>query len=295
MMHRLIFHNDRILPLESVRLSPGQAGLLNGWGVFSTLRIYDGYPFAFERHWQRLVSDASRIELPLTFDPESVWKELLDLVRANQVKSGTVRIYFTFNRVGYWCSEEPFPTVDWIMYTTDLPPRETIARLAKMEHGRYSASPLSGVKVTSWLNNVWSLQQAQKRGFDEVILFNERGEVAECTSANVFCVRAGKVLTPPLSSGCLAGVTRAILLEMASSVGVKMQESVLTQEDLWAAEEVFVSSTTREVCPVKEIEEHKVPVVGGEVTSRLKKAFSDYVAREIVRCAQTAQTQRTKA
>ncbi len=294
MMHRLIFHNDRILPLESVRLSPGQAGLLSGWGLFSTLRIYDGHPFAFEWHWRRLVSDASRIQLPLIFDPESVWNELLALVRANQVKSGAARIYFTFNRVGYWCSDEPFPPVDWIMYTTDLPARETIARLALMEHGRYSASPLSGVKVTSWLNNVWSLQQAQNRGFDEVILLNERGEVAECTSANVFCVRSGKVLTPPLSSGCLAGVTRAILLEIASSVGVTIEESVLTREDLWAAEEVFVSSTTREVCPVKEIEERKVPVVGGEITSRLKKAFSDYVAREIARCAQKAETQRIK-
>ncbi len=295
MMHRLIFHNDRILPLESVRLSPGQAGLLNGWGLFSTLRIYDGYPFAFERHWRRLVSDASRIQLPLTFDPESVWSELLALVRANQVKGGAARIYFTFNRVGYWCSDEPFPPVDWIMYTTDLPARETIARLALMEHGRYSASPLSGVKVTSWLNNVWSLQQAQNRGFDEVILLNERGEVAECTSANVFCVRSGKVLTPPLSSGCLAGVTRAILFEIASSVGLTIEESVLTREDLWAADEVFVSSTTREVCPVKEIEDRKVAVVGGEITSRLKKAFSDYVAREIARCAQRGQTQRIRA
>ena len=293
-MHRFIFHNDRILPLERVRLSPGQAGLLNGWGLFSTLRIYDGYPFAFERHWQRLVSDASRIELPLTFDPESVWNELLGLVRANQVKSGVARIYFTFNRVGYWCSDEPFPPVDWIMYTADLPARETIARLALMEHGRYSASPLSGTKVTSWLNNVWSLQQAQNRGFDEIILLNERAEVTECTSANVFCVRSGKVSTPPLSSGCLAGVTRAILLEMASSVGVTVEESVLTRQDLWAADEVFLTSTTREVCPVKEIEEHKVPVVGGEVSSRLKKAFSAYVAEEIARCARMGQTQRIR-
>ncbi len=293
-MHGLVFHNDRILPLERVRLSPGQAGLLNGWGLFSTLRIYDGYPFAFERHWQRLITDASRIQLPLDFDRDAVWNQLLALIRANQVKSGAARIYFVFNRTGYWRSEEPFPPVDWIMYTTDLPARETIARLALMEHGRHAASPLSGVKVTSWLNNVWSLQQAQNRGFDEVILLNERGEVAECTSANVFCARSGKVLTPPLSSGCLAGVTRAILLEIASSAGVTMQESVLRPEDLRAAEEIFVSSTTREVCPVKEIENHKVPMVEGEITSRLKKAFSAYVAEDIARRARNGQTQRIR-
>jgi branched-chain amino acid aminotransferase len=293
-MHPLVFHNDRILPLEEVRLSPGQAGLLSGWGLFTTLRIYDGHPFAFERHWRRLVTDASRVQLPLTFDPESVKKELLALVRANQVKKGVVRVYFLFNRVGYWCSKETFPTVDWIMYTADLPPREAIARLALMEHGRYSASPLSGTKVTSWLNNVWSFQQAQNRGFDEVILLNERYEVAECTSANVYCVRGGKALTPPLSSGCLAGVTRAILLEIAGSVGVRMEEAILTREDLWAADEIFLSSTTREVCAVKEIEAHKMRVVEGEITLRLKKAFSDYIAEEIARCARMEQTQKTR-
>ncbi len=294
-MHRLVFHNDRILPLESVRLSPGQAGLLSGWGLFTTLRIYDGYPFAFERHWQRLVTDASRIELPLDFHPDAVWNQLLALIQANQVKNGAARVYFVYNRVGLWRSEETFPVVDWIMYTTDLPAREKISRLALMEHARHAESPLSGVKVTSWLNNVWSLQQAQNRGFDEVILLNERGEVAECTAANVFCVRSGKVLTPPLSSGCLAGVTRAILLEIAGNAGVMMQESVLRPQDLRAAEEIFVSSTTREVCPVREIEDHKVAIVEGEITSRLKKAFSAYVAEDIARCAQKRQTQRIRA
>jgi branched-subunit amino acid aminotransferase/4-amino-4-deoxychorismate lyase len=93
-MHKHVFHNDRVLPLEHVRLSPGQAGLLNGWGIFSTLRIYDGVPFAFERHWERLRRDAERISLPLPYDREVVRKAILQLLQANDVKDGCLRIYF---------------------------------------------------------------------------------------------------------------------------------------------------------------------------------------------------------
>ena len=105
MLHRLVFHNDRILPMEQVRLSPGQAAVINGWGLFSTLRVYDGQPFAFERHWNRLANDARRIELPLEFSPDAVRAQMLELIAANQVRSGCVRIYFLHNKIGIWCSD----------------------------------------------------------------------------------------------------------------------------------------------------------------------------------------------
>jgi branched-chain amino acid aminotransferase len=276
-MHKHVFHNNRVLPLEQVRLSPGQAGLLNGWGVFSTLRLYDGVPFAFERHWERLRRDAERINLPLPYDRGPVRKAISQLLQANGVKDGCLRIYFVYNRIGIWCSQEKMPATDLIMYTADLPRRPGPVKLGLLEHGRYAAHPLAGVKVTSWLENVWAAEKAQNRGFEDMVLLNEHGLVAECTAANIFFVNGGKVSTPSQSSGCLAGVSRQILLEIALSSSVPIEERDVTVEEMWAADEVFISSTTREVQPVSSIEDHEYKPAPGPVTERLARSFTDYV------------------
>jgi branched-chain amino acid aminotransferase len=283
MLHKFVYRNDQLVPMQEVRLSPGQAGLLNGWGVFTTIRIYDGQPFAFDRHWKRLTTDAHRLKIPLEWQAETVLDRLGKLIDANQVKEGCARIYFVYNRVGFWVSEETMPGVDLILYTAELPKRKGPVRLAMQSYGRYAASPLAGVKVTSWLENVWMLDQALRRGFDEVVLLNERNEVTECTAANIFCVRNGEVSTPPLSAGCLPGVSRGILLEMGDEAGLRVKETSLTAEDLLGADEVFITSTTREIQPVSQIEERKIAQVGGPFTERLAEAFSQYVARSFLK------------
>lgn len=283
MLHKFVYHNDRLVPMEEVRLSPGQAGLLNGWGVFTTLRIYQREPFAFNRHWRRLMADAHQLEIPIGWQPDAVSQHLATLIDANRVNDGCARIYFVYNKVGYWISDESEPDVDLIIYTADLPRREGPVRLALQAHGRYAASPLAGVKVTSWLQNVWMLDQAVKRGFDEVILLNEHDKVAECTAANIFCISKGEATTPPLSAGCLPGVTRAVLLEIGAEAGVPVREATLNTQDLFTADEVFITSTTREVQPVSEIEGCKIAQPGGPVTKRLAEAFSRYVAESLVK------------
>ncbi len=278
MIHRHVFHNDRLLPIEQVRLSPGQAGLLSGWGLFTTLRIVEGVAFAFERHWKRLEKDAARTRCPFPFEEGKVHTRLCELLRLNQVKEGCARIYAIYNQIGFWRSEENFPEVDLLIYTANLPSYREPARLAVREHGRHAASPLAGVKVTSWLTNVWSLHEAQQGGFDEVVLLNERGEVAECTAANVFCVRGGRVFTPPIASGCLEGVTRGMLLEISQGAGVRVEEKSLRPEDLYSAEEVFISSTNRSLLAVGEVAGHRIAVAPGPITQKLEKAFASYVA-----------------
>lgn len=283
MIHRYVFHNDRILPVEQARFSPGQAGLLNGWGLFSTLRIFHGVPFAFDRHWNRLSKDARRTRLPFPFDAERVRAQMHELIQRNEVVEGTARIYAIYNKVGFWQSDEAFPEVDLLLYTAGLPPHREPVRLALGEHGRYAASPLAGVKVTSWLLNVWSIQGAQQRGFEDVLLLNERGEVSECTAANIFCLRGKRVFTPPLSSGCLEGVTRGVLMDLAPSSGYPIEEKTLLPDDLYTADEVFITSTNRSLVGVEEIEGHKLAVAPGAVTRQLEQAFArhmeDYVTR----------------
>jgi len=283
-IHRYVYHNDRLVPIEQARLSPGQGGLLSGWGLFTTMRIFQGEAFAYERHWRRLEKDSGRTRLPFPFDPAQVRRQLSEVLKANQVTEGTARIYMIYNRVGAWQSDEAMPLVDLILCTAGLPAHPEPARLAIGAHGRHAASPLAGVKVTSWLNNVWHLAEAQKAGWSEVVLLNERGEVAECTTANIFRVKNGTVATPPLSSGCLEGVTRSVLLEIGPASGVPIIEQTLTPEDLYTADEVFITSTNRSLLEVSEISGHKYALAPGPIAQKLEQAFAaamrDYVARQ---------------
>jgi branched-chain amino acid aminotransferase len=280
-IHPNIFHNDSLLPIEKVRLSPGQAGLICGWGIFTTLRISRGEAFAYERHWRRLEKDAAITRIPLPCTAAKVRVHLHEVIRANKVTEGCARVYLIYNTVGYWQSDEKQPQVDLIIYTAALPEHRDSVRLGVREHGRHAASPLSGVKSISWLNNVWAVAEATKEGFDEVVMLNERGEVAECTSANIFAVKDGKILTPPLNSGCLEGVTRGILMEIAPETGISVVEQALRPEDLFSADEIFISSTNRNLISVSEIAGQKIAT--GPVCDRMNDLFESYVDEYVSR------------
>ena len=283
MIHSRIFHNDELLAVEKARLSPGQAGLICGFGLFTTLRIARGEAFAYERHWRRLEKDAAITHLPMPYSAAKVRVHLHEVIRANKVTEGCARIYLVHNKVGFWRSDEERPEVDLIITTADMPTYREPARLTLREHGRHAASALCSVKTISWLNNVWSVGEATRAGFDEAVLLNERGEVAECTSANIFVVKNGKVLTPPLNSGCLEGVTRGILFEIAPEAGVALAQQALHPEDLYSADEVFISSTNRNVIPVGEIAGNKIATPSASVAKHLNDLFVAYVTEYVER------------
>jgi branched-chain amino acid aminotransferase len=283
-IHRYVFHNEELREVEKVRWSPGQAGLICGWGLFTTVRIVRGEAFAYERHWRRLEKDSAITRLPLNYSGARVRVHLQELIRANRLEDGCARIYLVWNTVGFWKSEEKMADVDLVITTANVPKYPDTLRLTVREHGRHAASPLAGVKTISWLNSVWAVAEAQREGFDEVVLLNERGEVSECTAANLFVVKGEKVLTPPLSSGCLEGVTRGVLTEVAGEAGTQVVEQVLKLEDLHAAEEVFITSTNRNVIGVREIAGKTIgDGTMGAVSKRLDTAFDAYVKEYVER------------
>ena len=144
MIHHHVFHNENLLPIEKVRLSPGQSGLLNGAGIFTTLRILQGEAFAYERHWRRLERDAGILHLPMPYSAAKVRVHLQDVIRANQVTEGCARIYLVHNQTGFWRSDENLPPVDLIICTSALPSFHEPVRLTIREHGRHAAAPLAG-------------------------------------------------------------------------------------------------------------------------------------------------------
>lgn len=280
MVHRFLLHNQDIREAGELSLSPGQVGLLSGWGVFSTLRVADGVLFAFERHWARIVRDAALFHVPLPGDPEAVHRKLLDLLEANQALNCTLRLVIVRNGGGMWAGPSNGRESDLIALTADSKHWGTGVKLAYQANGRHAACPFAGTKILSWAMNLTWAETAQLRGFDEVILLNERGEVAECTSANIFAATGGEVWTPPLSSGCLPGITREVILGEIHVPGIRIQEKVLHPADLESADEVFITSTTRDLLPVRQIEDRQV---GRDGSTRidLQNAFSEFVDRYI--------------
>ncbi len=274
-MDRLILHNDEICEASAQVLSPGQVGLLSGWGVFSTLRVAGGVLFAWERHWDRMLRDAHALRVPFPSDPDYLRSRLLRLIAANEVVDGTLRVVIVRNRGGIWegpCDRD----FDLIALTTKLKDWGRGVNLAMREQARHAGSDFRGTKILSWALNLTMLEEAQLEGFDEVLLLNERGEVSECTSANIFVANGSQVWTPPLASACLPGVTREVLLEAVQVPGVSVGEKPLLPEELERADEVFITSTTRELLQVLSIQ-HRPMRQAGNTRIRLQEAFSRYV------------------
>lgn len=277
-MHDFILVNESVLPASSQTMSPGQVGAVNGWGVFSTVRVHHGVLFAWERHFRRMAKDAALLRVP--FPDDSIWMEeqLLKLIAANGAAESTLRVIVMRNKGGMWEGpglERPF---ELIAFTTGLKNWGGDVSLGLVPQARHAANHFAGTKMLSWSFNLCMYEQAHDEGFDEVVLLNERGEVSELTSANLFAVFGNQVLTPPLDSGCLPGITRALLLEEVVVPGIVVREARLMPEDLAGADGLFITSSTRHLLRVKAVQSLQIQQ-GDEVRARLNRAFEDYLNR----------------
>jgi branched-chain amino acid aminotransferase len=275
-MHRLLLHNDDIRDSHQKDLAAGQVGLMNGWGVFSTIRVCDGVLFAYERHWERMRRDATRMHVPFPADGALLKSRLLELVQANAAWNATLRVVVVRNRGGLFEAPDLERDFDVIAFTADVNQWGDSARLAVKPHGRHAQNEFAGAKILSWAQNLTWYEEARQRGFDEVVLLNERGEVSECTSANIFVIDGGEVWTPPLSAGCLPGVTRELLLEDIHVPGITAGERTLLPQDLERVQQVFMTSTTRDLLPVSHIEGLNVRTEGLPIVEDLAKALETY-------------------
>jgi branched-chain amino acid aminotransferase len=275
-MHRFVLFNDDIVRADETCVSPGHVGFMTGWGVFSTIRVSRGVLFEFSRHFSRMQRDASLVRVPFPADLRWLEERLLRLVEANKAHEATLRVNVVRTRGGLFEGPNVDRDFDVVAFTTDLNAWGEHVRLGVIPEARHAASRFAGTKVTSWIFNLNMYDEAHERGYDEVVLLNERGEVSECTSANIFALIDGEVRTPPLSSGCLAGITRELLLSEIAVSGLPVVERVLVLDDLLRANEVFITSTTRDVLPVIEIDGAQIK--RGEASLHLRRALREHIA-----------------
>jgi branched-chain amino acid aminotransferase len=276
MIHRFVLHNGRVCSSSDNVLAPGQLGLLAGWGVFTTIRVTDGVLFAWDRHWARMIRDSTLMHVPMPSDPIALQRDLARLIDANGKSNCTLRLVVIRNGGGLWEGPSRGVTCDVVAMTADLKNWGDSVRLGIQPQARHAASEFAGTKINSWAMNLTFLENAQHRGLDEVVLLNERGEVSELTSANIFAAKGSDVWTPPLSAGCLPGITRELLLSHVQATGYRVSEHTLTLDDLYQADEVFITSSTRDLLAVAEIDRRAINRKGGAIAA-LNAAFHSYL------------------
>lgn len=268
----IVWHNGRLAPADEVRLSPFDQGLTIGLGAFETLVASDGEPFAFTRHWDRLTRSCARLDLPLP-DRDTILQAMRAVAAANGQPSARLRVTVTpgAGPLGSVRGASSDPTVLVVAAPLTLWPEVSNVWIAT--HTRHERSALAGVKSTSYAENVLALAEARARGADEALLLNTAGNVCEGTGSNLFLVAEGAIVTPPLIDGCLAGVTRALVLALARDSGLAVSENSVPLSALAAASEAFLTSTTRGIHPIRTVNGQPLTDAPGPVTQQLRHAW----------------------
>jgi branched-chain amino acid aminotransferase len=273
-----VWVNGELTDVEDARVSPFDHGLLVGDGVFETLRVYDGRPFAWTRHLDRLEHSAEGLGLPV---PErAVVQAAADAVLdANALREARLRITVT-GGVQPLGSERRATTPTVIVAASELRPVPGTISVVVVPWARNERGATAGLKTVSYGENVRALAYAQARGAGEAVFPNTRDELCEATGSNIFVVDDDVVRTPPASSGCLLGVTRALVLELCAELGLAHEEATMPVDVLERAGEVFLTSTTREVQAVTRVDGRALSDTWG-VTTCLAEAFTALVARNL--------------
>jgi len=278
-MTRTVWINGALCGEDDARLSPFDHGLLTGDGVFETVRVTSGTPFAWSRHYERLGASAGGLGLAVL--DGSVLRDAVDAVLgANGITEGRVRITITGGPapLGSDRGTEGATTLVAASPPNAVAPDidVVIAPWPRNERGA-----LAGLKTISYGENVKILADARRRGAGEAILANTAGNLCEGTGTNVFLVADGTLTTPPLTAGCLAGVTRGLVLEVAATIGQALTETDVPVAALGGAEEAFLTSTTRRIQPIRRVDGRGLTHCPGPVTAALTAAFLELESRTL--------------
>jgi branched-chain amino acid aminotransferase len=277
--------NGRVSDQEHAVISVFDHGFLYGEGVYETLRTYNGQPFLFDRHMRRLRTSADMLALPVPLTNAEIDARFRETVRAAGLgdspdREAYIRILVTrgIGELTYDPAATPVSSIVVIVKPNVHPPAEVFERgvrvslVGVVRNHPGTVNPL--IKSNSLLNNALAMQEALRRGGFEGVMRNYKGELAECTQSNLFVVKNGSALTPPIAAGLLPGITREFLFEIGKEAGIEVREQVLHDADLFGADESFLTSTTREVVPIVQVDDAKIGAgVPGPITKALLDGF----------------------
>lgn len=276
-----IYLNNEILPKSEAKVSVYDHGFLYGDGVYETMRVYDGVPFMLDEHLRRLFRSASLIRLDIPKDFNGIKTAIFDTLSANNLKNAYLRI--TVSR-GYGpigldpevCRQPTFVIIAEEMkeYPSSLYEKGIKVIVASTKRNPKEALNPQ-IKSLNFLNNILAKIEAKDRGAYEAIMLNYHGHLTEGTISNIFFFKEDTLCTPSIECGILDGITRGIVLDLATREGLFVREGVFTTEDLYSASEVFITNSTLEVMPVSMVDDKTYDV--GEVSRLLRRAYKKEV------------------
>jgi branched-chain amino acid aminotransferase len=282
-MGALVNVNGQISSGEQATISIFDHGFLYGEGVYETLRTYNGEPFLFDRHMQRLRESAAMLMLDVPFSDAEFLQRSLDTMKAAGLagpNQAYIRILLTrgIGELTYDPAATPTPSLVIIVKPLPVPADKDFENGVKVcmvdviRNHPQSVNPI--IKSNNLLNNAMCMQQAMRKGGVEGVFRNYRGELSECSQSNLFIVKNGVVRTPELNAGLLSGITRAFVFEIGQGVGVKVEEALLRDDDLFNADEAFFTSTTKELMPIVQVDDRAIGSgTPGQVTKKLLAEF----------------------
>jgi len=280
-MRGAVYVNGRITDASQAVIPVYDHGFVYGEGVYETLRTYNRQPFLYDRHVRRLRQSAQYLSLDVPFDDDALLQSIQQTIdAAGEMKEAYIRVLLTrgVGELTYDLAATPKPSLVIIVKPIDdVPERVTregivISLVDVLRNHPGSVNPI--IKSNNLLNNALAMQAANRRGGEEALMCNYRGELSECAQSNFFMVRDGAAITPASEAGLLEGVTRAFLFEVGRDVGVDIREQTLYPSDLTTADEAFITGTTRELSPVVRIDERVIGAgVPGPVTQKLLAGY----------------------
>jgi branched-chain amino acid aminotransferase len=280
--------NGRLSDQEHAVISVFDHGFLYGEGVYETLRTYNGQPFLFDRHMRRLRKSAGMLSLSVPMTNAEIDARFRETMRAAGLGDGPdreayIRILVTrgIGELTYDPAATPNPSIVVIVKPNVDPTREVFERGVRVSLvgvvRNHPATVNPVVKSNNLLNNALAMQEALRKDGYEGVMRNYKGELAECTQSNLFIVKDGAALTPPLDAGLLPGITREFLFEVGADAGIAVREAVLRDADLFGADEAFLTSTTREVVPIVQVDDQ---TIGGGAPGPITRALLEGYRRK---------------
>lgn len=281
--------NGRLHDAAEPSISPLNRGFLYGDAIYEVWRTYHGVLFGFEEHWRRLERSARALHLAHGLTPEILVAEIRRTVAAWRERTGDngevyVRLQATRGAGPIGLDIALADAPNWVLLVQKLKigaPKAGRAGLQLSVASTLYRNPPNALnpawKTGNYLNNLLCLREAKARGADEVVILNQQGEITEAAVCNIFFVRAGVLVTPPLGAGILEGITRELIVgSIATRAGLELREETVRPADLASFEECFLTSSTRDVGPVESIDTHRFAVRPDSVSARLKSAFAAY-------------------
>jgi branched-chain amino acid aminotransferase len=281
-----IYIDGKFYSETNAKISVFDHGLLYGDGIFEGIRFYNGRVFRLEEHLYRLWDSAHSICLEIPMTKRDMTEAVLETIRQNRLQDGYIRLVVTrgIGNLGLNPTQCKSPSVIIIAATIALYHDDFYKKgLSIVTCATRRSSPAAlnpAVKSLNYLNNVMARVEANLAGADEALMLNDAGNVAECTADNVFIVKHGQIFTPPIASGALRGITRAVVFEIGAELGVKVRENDITRHDIFVADECFLTGTAAEIVPVVKADGRSIGNgKPGTITTRIMARFRQ-VTRE---------------